>query len=386
LKSVFTIVAACLLPALAVSAEERPPPDLPPAVRAYLEALEKRVRELEQRAPKDQPAQPGQPATPAAPKPPAELPAGVKTVRGTRLEVGGYAEVRITNFANSVGDRLTDSRLDFQVARFRPRLMYHLDRHWQADFQLNANTRGTGATSVNMRDMFVEYHNAGYRMRLGQQKVPFGFHTYVEGDEDRAALERARVFNILIPDERDLGFVASTNPHSTRAARFAAGVVNGNGINRTDNNTDKNFAATARTPVGAYNTVGASVYSGTFSPSGSAGPKHTRKAVGVDHQLALRRFQTQFEWLLGKDLGKTVTGGYGQLEYRFGGPGNLFARHDWYDPGFGPGQDYFRRSILGWYKDLNRNLRITAEYDWVRNSATSVEIDDTYGVEVQARF
>ena len=89
--------------------------------------------------------------------------------------------------------------------------------------------------------------------------------------------------------------------------------------------------------------------------------------------------------LLGKYLGHTVSGGYGQVEYRFGMPGNVFARYDWFDPSDGPQRDYWRRTSLGWYRDFTRNVRLTAEYDWVTNELTATH-DDTYGLQVQGRF
>jgi hypothetical protein len=67
-------------------------------------------------------------------------------------------------------------------------------------------------------------------------------------------------------------------------------------------------------------------------------------------------------------------------------PGNVFVRHDWFDPNAeSAAQDYWRRTALGWYKDFTRNVRITAEYDIVANSLTKTH-DNTYGLQVQTRF
>ena len=250
------------------------PADLPPAVRAYLEALQRHVQDLEARLRAQQagPAPAGSP--PAAGGPPAgtrDAPApAVLGPRGSRLQIGGFVQTRITNLANAAGDRNPDSQIDFQVTKFRPRFIYTLDPHWEADLQINATTRSlSGATSVTARDAYAEYHNAAYQMRLGQQKITYGFEDFAESDEERAALERARVFNVLFPDERDVGFSVGTKPANPRAARFAAGVFNGTGINQPDNDSDKNVAATGRIPIGAHHTIGVSAYSGTTRTTGT---------------------------------------------------------------------------------------------------------------------
>src|SRR5262245_18161573 len=61
------------------------PADLPPSVRAYLEALNRRVQELEKKLAERKPAEPAPAATPA---PEAAAPA-LRTPRGARLEIGG---------------------------------------------------------------------------------------------------------------------------------------------------------------------------------------------------------------------------------------------------------------------------------------------------------
>lgn len=378
-------------PAAEGSALPELPGDLPPAVRAYLEALQRRVAELERQvAQQKQPGQPGGVTPPGAPVQagaPAPAAPAVQAPRGSRLQIGGFVQAQITNIASALGQRNTAAEVDFQLAKFRPRFVYTIDPHWEADFQINATTRSlTGAASLAGRDMYIEYRNAGYRMRMGQQKIPYGYEVFVERDEERIALERARVFNFIFSDARDIGLTVATEPRSPHAASFAAGVLNGNGINQVDNDTNKDVAATARVPLGNHHTLGLSAYSGTSSQAGEAGLVTTLKqAAGIDHQAHYGRVYTQLELLLGKYLGHRVSGGYGQLEYRFGVPGNLFARHDWFDPSDGPQRDYWRRTSLGWYKDFTRNIRLTLEYDWVTDELTPTQ-DNTYGLQVQGRF
>ena len=156
-----------------------------------------------------------------------------------------------------------------------PASTYSLDPHWDAQVQLNASTRATGAaTFINARDAFIQVQEQGVCRADRPAEDPFGFEVFREGDEVRPALERARVFAEIFPDERDIGIVAETTPHSTRAPRFALGVVNGDGINRMDSDTSKSVAGKVELPIGKFNVIGASFYNGTTT---GAKPSTTTK-------------------------------------------------------------------------------------------------------------
>jgi hypothetical protein len=347
---------------------------------SQLEGLKKRVSQIEDelaRAKKE-----------PAPAPEAQA---VRVRNGSKLQFSGFAEMRMTNLGNPLGDRIRNGELDFQVTRFRPRFIYTMDPHFQAELQFNASTRSAGATSTNARDAYLEYHNAGYWLRFGQQKIPFGYQVFREGDEARAALERARIFGVLFPDERDIGFVASTRSHNPHAAVFSIGVVDGDGVNRSDGDPDKSAAARVEAPVGRHQVVGASLYTGTGTTARPAPQQNEfrsrdRQAVGVEHRLELGHFSTQLEYVWARAFGADLNGGYGQLLYNTGRSGNVFVRYDLFEPNTHASGDLWHRTGFGWYRDFTRQFRLTAEYDWVHNELTKTTNDHTFGVELQSNF
>jgi hypothetical protein len=109
-----------------------------------------------------------------------------------------------------------------------------------------------------------------------------------------------------------------------------------------------------------------------------------RNAAGSEHPLVSKRFVPKMEAVVGRDQGSPVWGAYAGARYLFGRPGGLFARYDVYDPDRDASGNLWRRLALGWWKDLNPHLRITAEYDLVNNEREPS--DDTYGRQVQGRF
>ncbi len=377
------------------------PGDLSPEVRAYLEALQRQVQDLQSKLNQGQKQQPVTPtgAIPAVGAPPVTSPVpSARTLTGplaSRLQIGGYAELRITNLGTATGDRTgPHDVLDFQVARFRPRLTYFMDPHWEADLQINASTRSAASASFTARDAYVEYHNGlnnQYALRLGQQKVPFGYETFVEGDEPRPALERARYHEVLVPDQRDIGVAAIFNPRKLpltqayyRGPLIGVGVYNGNSINKQDNDLNKNVIAEVRLPLGGHNTIGLSGLSGTFSPA--VGKTFAKQAGNFDWEGYYGRFRTQFELMAGRHLGHDINGGFGQLEYVSGAPGSFFVRYDRYDPDVDAKKNVFDRLGFGWYKDFTKNVRITAEYDFVTNHVTQTRHPNTFGIELQTNW
>jgi hypothetical protein len=348
------------------------------AVRQEIDSLKKRIEALEQQLAESKKAPAAKPTLDAD---------TLKARNGSRLQVSGYTEIRFTNIGGSTGDRVANNATDFQVTRFRPRFNYQMDPHFLASLQLNASTRSGAAASVNTRDAYLQYDNPGYYARMGQQKIPYGYEVFREGDESRPALERARVFSLLFPDERDIGFILSSAPKNPRTPVVALGVVNGDGINKSDGDKQKSFAANAIVPLGSHQIIGGSVYTGTTTVAVAGKPvSQVKRAYGVEHRLSLGRLSTQLEYLWGRAFGADVNGGLGQIAYNTGRHGNLFVRHDVFDPNENAPRDYWSRTSLGWYKDFSRQFRLTGEYDLVTNRLLAHAHPNTFGVELQGNF
>lgn len=348
------------------------------AIQQEIEELKKRIEILEQSLAASKQA-PG-----TKPVPEAQT---VSAKNGSRVQLSGFVESRFTNVGSSTGDRTANNVTDFQITRFRPRFIYLMDPHFQAALQLNASTRSGAAASVNTRDAYLEYDNTGFYARMGQQKIPFGYEVFREGDEPRPALERARVFGVLFPDERDIGFTVANVPKNSRTPAVSLGVVNGDGINRIDGDKQKSFAANAIVPLGSHNVIGGSVYTGTTTAT--AGGKlvsQVKRAYGVEHRLNSGRLSTQIEYLWGRAFGTDLNGGLGQIAYNTGQRGNLFVRQDVFDPSENAPNDHWSRTSIGWFKDFTRQFRLTGEYDLVTNRLLAHAHPNTFGIEMQGNF
>ncbi len=351
-------------------------------LRARLEALERALAESRKGQPEQ--GKPPAPATSAGARKPLLPPTE------SAFQAQGYIETRFTNYANSRGEERAAGP-DFQLSRLRARLNFAPKEHWLISLEVNAGTRSDSALPVDMREFYFQYLRDNRLVRVGQQRVPFGFQVGAESSRDRAALERARVYNILFPNERDIGVVLGINnhinnpEHNPKKPRYTLGVTNGEGINRSDLNRDKSYAGNIVVPFGRHQ-LGASFYSGSTTADVSGNPvaDTTKRAFGVEHRFTSGRFQTQLEYLFGVLFGADFHGGLGQVLYNTGAPGNFFVRTDVFDPNTDRTGDFWRRVSLGWYKDLTPTFRLTGQYDFLRAEGT--EFDNTWGIEAQLRF
>lgn len=359
-------------------------------LKVRLEALEKALAETkkaaEEKAAQQKPGAAG--TAPGSSK--SGTSSSGQTGFASKFQGSGYLESRFTNYANSRGDA-RENGAEFQLSRLRARLNFMPEEHWLVSLEVNAGTRSDRATQVDMREFYLQYIKNNRLVRVGQQRVPFGFQVGAESSRDRAALERARVFTVLFPNERDIGLILGINnhinnsEHDPKKPRYTFGVLNGEGINRSDANREKNVAGSVTIPLGRHE-VGASFYLGNaeFNAFGNEVDDTTKRAFGFDHRFRLGRLQTQLEYLFGELFGANFHGGYFQVLYNTGAPGHVFVRADVFDPDTDASRDFWRRVSLGWYKDVSRNFRVTAQYDFLKAEGTN--FDNTWGLEAQLRF
>lgn len=314
---------------------------------------------------------------------------------GWRLK--GFVQTRVTDYTSSSGGR---GPTKAEVTRLRPTLGYDPDAHFHFNLQWDMTTRGRPFNSVNGRDDYVEYHNGigggDYGLWAGQAKVPFGYEEYVESDQDRAAVERARILTVFFPNERDTGvffgtwrqgaLIAGRNP---LAPSYVVALLNGDGIDRYYGEIGKSICLRVSEPVTRTQTVGASLFTGRSRLS--AGFERVKQALGLEYQGRYLRGKlgAQAEFLWGRAYGQDQYGGYEQIEYAPSRPVNLFVRHDLYNPNTHAGSNMWNRTAIGFYRELRErghaadSWRLTAEYDIISNRLKAAQENDTFAIQLQ---
>jgi hypothetical protein len=192
-----------------------------------------------------------------------------------RIQLRGYTQVRYNRlFAsnpqlkNDQGDKSIGDSGGFLIRRAR--LIFTADLriiglYLQPDFA--STLQGSESLHVGqMRDWWGEIflnERKEFRIRIGQQKVPYGFEL-MQSSSNRLAFDRTDALNSAFVNERDLGAFFMYEPESVRK-RFqhlvrsglkgsgdygmaTAGVSNGQPLNTRERNDNKHFFARVAVP------------------------------------------------------------------------------------------------------------------------------------------
>jgi len=291
----------------------------------------------------------------------ADLRAGLKAVdqrvSGLETEVrkhhlSGTLQLRYTQ------DRAKDPSSEFAIRRARlglsgpasPRTDYTLL------LQLESKLSGGGPGSkLQLRDAYLTRHMGRAALRVGQTKLPFGYELEMS-DAALLAGERALVMDQLFPDQRDIGVVGDWE---RAGRRLDLAVVNGSGINAADENNHKDVVARVGVPVSG-GSVAASFYDGRAG----RGDTTVKSRAGLGADLTFKRTNLRAEYLRGRNLGKPVSGWYGEVSQRLRKtPGTFFVKYDVFDEDRVAPGDRFRRATFGYAHDLDAATRLSLVFE-----------------------
>jgi hypothetical protein len=332
----------------------------------------------------------------------------------------------------------------FGIRRGRIKFTYE-DGIASGVIQIDVTDKGiddNGRNVVMFKDVYLQVKDPWFgtsNIKAGIFDRPFGYEIAYSSSR-RESPERARIFQTLFPDERDLGAALTLQPSAgspLKIFKLEAGLFAGNGIKpQISNKMDFIGHLSFNKPVGKNTTVsgGVSAYLGsvlqndssTFvmndnkfvldSKSGSnVGKNAKRQYVGFDLQLhtlsAAGMTQLRGEYIFGEHAQnaagswnykftgiqsgpvymRKISGGYVMLTQDLGtSPFTVAAKYDWYNPNTevsgndiavaGSGttaNDIAKSNIgLGLYWRINPALRLTAYYDIVKNETTN-QLADT---------
>ena len=199
-------------------------------------------------------------------------------------------------------------------------------------FALNAGTTGTNATAnsqINVTDAWIRYSyepNTGNledrqgTVTLGQQPVPFGLDAPALDPEVRAVINSALFVNGLDVGTRQVGllvqgdyepYVDFTNNYRAPLVAYSLGFFNGNGPNKNDNNSMRDWIGRLAVTLPVDYTswlrqlqIGATLYKRfpTVAPNATAtvGRRGEQSVQGFDVNWTHLPFSVSYEWAYGK--------------------------------------------------------------------------------------
>lgn len=210
----------------------------------------------------------------------------------------------------SGGDFYANSDSRFMIRRGRLKID-RVDKYSNIVFQLDGTQDG-----VRLMDAFIQFHEQSLPSLLftaGLFNRPFGYSiVYSSGYRDFP--ERARVFQTLMPRERDLGAMLTFKPKKELKFLTAEiAMVNGSGLSAKDYDSKKDFIGDINFKFDSLTTskklllgFGTSIYQGTVR-------NNTNTYFVSSHNGFIAKTDPNF---IGKNLKRAYYGANLQLEYR----------------------------------------------------------------------
>ncbi|MCD8179405.1 MAG: OprO/OprP family phosphate-selective porin [Tannerellaceae bacterium] len=370
----------------------------------------------------------------------------VKTL--SKVKVSGYIQTQFQsgqeNASLKVGSGKASTEDSFnRIGVRRGRVKFTFEEGiTSAVFQLDFTDKG----GVKFKDAYLNVKDPWFRtsaLRAGIFDRPFGYEIDYSSSR-RESPERSAIFQMLFPDERDLGAMLILQPSkesSLHALKFQGGLFAGNGI-KADVDNRKDFIGQLRIDnnlgqAGTYG-IGISTYLGGVlqqtedvytmkdksfvvdSKESNKGKYAKRQYFGVDGQIALKSDAGQSkltaEYIFGKQPGtekingsitdliaddiyiRNISGGYVMFVQDLGrSPFQAVVKFDWLDLNtkisgneVKSNADRSQNTIgFGLLWNATKDLRLQAYYE-VNNFEKSEHLDkvkaDVFTLRLQYKF
>ncbi|GLS05283.1 hypothetical protein GCM10007860_24330 [Chitiniphilus shinanonensis] len=254
------------------------------------------------------------------------------TIGGTIVARASYQDAPTSAGSSAVTDDryssfdIPTATLNFSGSLYRD---YAEGRNldYRLAFQYAKTTPATSNSNFNVTDAYLRYsffptltglEEPKLTLTLGQQQIPFGLEAQV-GEELRPVINSAQFLSGLGVGNRQIGLIlrGDYDPYvdygfNYRAPllEYAIGVVNGNGPNKSDDNSEKDWLARAAVTLPVdYNSllrelkIGASWYKGTKNLADKSGVvSHGRSdRYGFDVYYNHDPFGVTYEFAEGRD-------------------------------------------------------------------------------------
>lgn len=349
------------------------------------------------------------------------------------VKLSGYgmvryqANTRSDASSNSFGLRMARISLDGRVVN---------DFYWKAQIQFNGNT-STLSSSPKVVDLFVEWQKYDFlRVKMGQFKNPFtfenpmnpidqGFNGYgqvvqkLAGFSDRAGGHSSNGRDIGLQLQGDF----LKNANGRNLLHYQVGVFNGQGINVSDVDEQKNIIGgvwvmpVAGMRIGAFGWEGSYARKGTWTETNPQTlgevtrsgvrklPQH-RYAFSAEYLVDDWTFRTEYAHSTGEAFSKTLTNTNDatSTNCNLGSNGSKAqgvyalviapiikkklhakARYDMYQPS-GDASKQLSQYDLGLDYEFHRNMEISGTYSYVHNRAAADRDYNIFDIEVSYRF
>jgi phosphate-selective porin len=311
-----------------------------------------------------------------------------------KITFAGYTQIRYQALEET-------GKIDgFDIRRARVDLKGSISPYW--GYRLQFDLAGT----PKLIDAYAELKVNDYlNITFGQAKIPFSLENLTSSTK-LELIDRSQVVEALTArgkdvggnqNGRDIGILlggALLKWKDRPVVDYRLGVYNGSGINTTDKDEEKDYAARLIFyPVTGLVFSGALYNGSRFVPEVKTGtvvttPSKTvnRDRFGFDLSYDLKNFSLRSEYIYGKDdqterEGYYVLGGYYLLQKKV----QLVAKYDFYDADKAKVDDASTWVVLGANYNFNTNTKLQVNYSIKQEEVRSID-NNFANVQLQIGF
>jgi len=300
---------------------------------------------------------------------------------GRKITLAGYTQVRYQALEEA-------GKIDgFDIRRARLDVKGQVSPYWSYRVQFDL------AGSPKLIDAYAELKiNDFFNFTIGQAKIPFSLENLTSSNK-LELIDRSQAVEALAArgkdvignhNGRDIGVQLGGTILKLKdrpLVDYRLGIYNGTGINTTDTNEKKDFAARLITHPVAGLDIAAGLYNGsryiaevkTGTVVTTPAKNANRDRLGLDLNYDWNNLAIRAEYLHGKDdatkrEGYYLQGGY----YFFQKKLQLLAKYDFYDADKSKANDASTWIVLGANLNLNANARLQVNYTFKQEEGTSI--------------
>ncbi|MFH1904356.1 MAG: porin [bacterium] len=295
-----------------------------------------------------------------------------------KMKIGGSIKFRNSHYRGHKEDRTTTSsgKKDydtFKVSDDSLDIEGEIADEWNYGISLTMNEQDNGS---NLRDIWMQYTGLPYvAVTAGQFNVPFS-EEHLEGQD---TIEKAEVV-ASIAAEKDVG-VAISGDILDEKITYVLGVFNGNGINTSDDNDQKDIIG--RVVVSPFKANGGILDGLSIGVSAQGGRQPNETSGGITYggdrtriggllkyegNIANRGFKLQSEYIQQKrdrdDQKADISsdGWYAQATYELTPKWLSVYKHEMYNPSGKSSGDTRRTNTVGIKYTFNEYTNIQMDY------------------------
>lgn len=304
-----------------------------------------------------------------------------------KITLNGYTQVRYQALDEA-------GKIDgFDIRRARLDVKGVISPYW--GYRVQFDLAGT----PKLLDAYAELKlNDYFNFTIGQAKIPFSLENLASSNK-LEMIDRSQAVEALVARGKDVGgnqngrdigiqlggtlFKLNDRP----VLDYRLGLYNGSGINTSDTNEKKDFAARLIVHPVAGLDISAALYNGSRYVAVTSPAKNvTRDRFGFDLSYDLNNFSVRGEYLHGTDDQTDREGYYAQTGYYFLQKKlQLLAKYDFYDADKSKARNASTCYVLGANLNFNANARLQLNYTFKQEEGTSV--DNNYAsVQLQIGF